>query len=125
MSYKQLAVSVDYVAALKNIISDLPANNIVASDANTKVNAGGINADYSFKTFELNSKVGVSYQWSDHAVDISDLTVFPKNRYQADYKINIVKNVDADFIVARNKGYDVAGQSPTANVGLAKLMVQF
>jgi len=120
LSYEQVAVNFNYMTALKNV---------VAGDDNTEIHAGDIGADYSFKTFSQDSKVGLSYQWSANAINVFTQSYlqnwFPKNRVQADYKVNLMKNVDAALVYAHNKSYSFDGSAPVSNVGLAKLMVQF
>ena len=120
ISYQQLVAKLNYFSSLSNQRYEFPIN--------TKISAGEIGVDYLFKTYTQGSKLGLDYQRSANAGYIPlyvSSNWYPKSRWQADYKVNLMKNVDADFVYAHNKSYDVNGSAPTSNIGLAKLMVQF
>lgn len=85
--------------------------------SNRKIWAADVNAEYAFKTWCRDSKIGVSYQFGGNADFMARTfhSFYPKNRIQADYKVNILKNVDFDLAYAYNTSFSY----PTTSFAIA------
>jgi hypothetical protein len=139
----------NYVTAMSDMLR-ISTNGVINDDypnafvpewekiKNTKLWAADVNADYAFKTLDHESKVGISYQWSDDG-DLSALPrlyhpgdyftdtlpwVFslPHSRFVVDYKVNIWKNTDLGFALVHNSSYAYRKEEhPIPSVGQARI----
>jgi hypothetical protein len=141
LTWKQLSVYANFVTVLKNVVpsDDLSFFHISDPNYNSKIWAADVNADYAFDTWCHRSKVGLSYQFTGNGqvVGSAGIVTFPKTRIQADYKVNLLKNVDFDVAVAHNTSFDYLHYSftdhvmyspvgsETSNVVVGKLSIQF
>lgn len=125
LSWKQFDFFANYVVALKNIqiIPDVPKwlsdlGILTQADVDTFVDkyftdnrklwAADVNADYAFQTWCHDSKIGLSWQFGGNG-DFMAKTLhvfYPKYRLQADYKVNLIKNVDFDLVYAYSRSFD-------------------
>lgn len=136
LSWQAFDLSANYVQALKDVqgLPDMPGwlnkfafihsifpivptpdqirngiiNAIYGKDSNRKIWAADVNAGYAFNVWDHNSRIGLSYQFGGNGQFLADTfhVGFPKTRIQADYKVNLLKNVDFDVAVAHNRSYD-------------------
>lgn len=110
----------------------------------SKLAAGELTGAYSFLTMGHDSKLGISYQWTREG-EFTAYTVaqgnswtvdpqfvsLPKNRWMADYMVNILKNTDLGFAFVHDQSYDYANpishdnESRESNTGIVRLSVQF
>lgn len=131
--------SANYVTALKdvNVFPDVPdwLEGIIpqaTADAiedhlfgsNRKIWAADVNGEYAFKTWCHDSKIGLSYQFGGNGDFLASTfhMFYPKTRFQADYKINLLKNVDFDLIYAYNHSYSFPNAS---TVTIPSLLLPF
>lgn len=135
LAYKAFSMSANYVTAVKNMVATYSQN----TGSNSRFWAADVNADYAFKTLDLDSHLGAGIQLTGNGAWLADSKKFsansasyivPKWRLVGEYKINLFKNTDLGLTVAHGKSYDFVGintqpsGSLNTTVGLARLMVQ-
>jgi hypothetical protein len=136
VAYQQLGLVLNFVKALNNVFPiDYESSRVWAADAT---------ASYAFKTLNHDSKVGLSYQFTGNGQFLTDMinipyfiamgasdASFPHSRWVANYKVNLIKSVDADFALVHNRSYTypvgnpwgVGAGNQTSNAALARLFV--
>jgi hypothetical protein len=126
-------LGVDYVAAS----SDFNAADLQHASVSAKPSAFAVNAGYSFAMMgDYNSRVGVSYQRSKEASEMtgSDIGVagvgqdnLPKSRTTVDYDVEIGKMTTIGLQYRRDKEYNIAGadNGKKINTGIVRLGVNF
>lgn len=96
-----------------------------------KPQAGGIDVGYTFPVLAHSSRLGAGYQFTKEAAlvggsSIGNINGLPKNRWYADYMVNISKWTDVGVAVYRDKDYAVSdlGTGEKATVGILRLSVK-
>ncbi len=125
--------NVHYVTALKsfdvNDVNHFTGNDVVGA----KPSAWGVDAGYSFAVAGHDSRLGLGYQRSSQASNLgpeSDEVTFanygmPKQRYVAQYDINVWKNTDLGLQVYHDRNYsDMWSNGNKNTTGLVSLTVK-
>ena len=98
-----------------------------------KPSAGGVKADYNFKTFHHNSRVDIGYQWSSQAhntatgVSPNSVTRLPKSRWLVGYGVNLVSHVALGLQYYQEQDYNKnhGGTNRKNNVVTARVSFMF
>lgn len=125
--------NVHYVTALKSF-DILDVNHFTdGSIAGAKPSAWGVDAGYSFAVAGHDSRLGLGYQRSSQANNVgpkSDEVYYanygmPKQRYVAQYDVNVWKNTDLGLQVYHDRDCsDVLGDATKNTTGLVSLTVK-
>lgn len=125
--------SVHYVTALRSFdVTDL-THFTNDEQAGAKPSAWGVEAGYSFAVAGYDSRIGLGYQRSSQANNVGPHVYnehgtvsygMPKQRYVAQYDINVWKNTDLGFQVYHDRNYDDKTTGNSNTTGLVRLSVK-
>lgn len=137
--------SLHYVTALRTFgPGDVNTNGIVnrVDGKGAKPAAWGVDAGYGFDTAGHASRLGVGYQRSSQATNVGPLAYvnvsedqviqygMPKERYLAQYTVNVWTNTDLGFQLYHDRDYkgnnsEIIGTANKATTGVVRLTVNF
>lgn len=133
--YNAFDAGLRWVGAVRNTPDIISTNG-----GNAKPQAGGVDIGYTFPVMAHSSRIGAGYQYTRQAVLAGGSSSFnvnglPKNRWYADYMVNISKWTDLGFAVYQDKDYGTsdgctpeatscAGTGNTSTVGVLRLSVK-
>lgn len=81
---------------------------------------------YSFQTYCYESRFGFTYEGTAQAVNVG-FAGLPKNRYQADYSVNVLKNTAVTLEYVNDQDYDEehGGTGKHVSTGVIRLSTRF
>lgn len=124
VKYSAFDLSGKWVGATKQF----NASDLSYDSHGAKPRTWGVDAGYSFPVLAHSSRVGLGYQGSTQAVNFGASGYdIPKNRYLADYTVNVSKYTDLGFELRHDVDYTVAngGSGHSTNTAAARLAVKF
>lgn len=120
-------------AGLRYVGATQESQDLVGTNGHlgAKPKAFGIDAGYTFPVLAHSSRIGVGYQATKQAALVGgsssfDFNGLPKNRWYADYMVNVSKWTDVGVAVYRDKDYAQSdlGTGNKATVGVLRLSVK-
>lgn len=119
-----------YTAATKHFATqDVPwvtTTEGVASVKGAKPQAWLAGVGYSFQTYGMDSRFGFQYQGTRESKFVG-FAGLPKNRYQGDYSISVLKNtaVTLEYVNDQDYGRDNGGTGKHVSTGVIRLSTRF
>ncbi len=128
IKYSAFDADVKYVSATQRFSQA----DVAYNGGGAKPSAWTLDAGYSFPVFAHDSRFGLGYQGSKQAsAGLNAFTTvgagLPKDRYLADYTVNVSKYTDLGFEIRRDMDYSVSdgGTGNATNTATARLAVKF
>lgn len=121
--------AIHYATALKHFNADDLTTSVEDEDEEddsedgAKPWAADATAGYGFNAFDHSQNIYISYQVSEHAVNL----YLPKNRWMVGYGIDVLKNTNATFELSHDKDYgrSVGGTGEGSTRGVVRVGVKF
>lgn len=129
----------NYVATLNSLVQNISSYGLTSYTTNSRLWAADVNAGYSFKTMNHDSRMKVTYQWSGNAQFTADLYTpaelsLAHYVISAEYKVNLLKNIDFTLAGEHTKSYEYrsaytaishASGTRETNIAIGRLAVKF